>query len=93
MCEIVWKLVLKIISIKPLWCLLYPRVFYSHQKILTKPHCERGPRGVQSIDFLSKSTDWFLYDRDLRHKRVKSMFDEFQTYMKRLTFSFLKLVK
>ena len=25
----------------------------------------------QSIDLLCKSTDWFLYDRDLRHERVK----------------------
>ena len=25
----------------------------------------------QSIDLLSKSVDWFLYDRDLRHERVK----------------------
>ena len=25
----------------------------------------------QSIDFLCKSVDWFLYDRDLRHERVK----------------------
>ena len=25
----------------------------------------------QSIDLQSKSVDWFLYDRDLRHKRVK----------------------
>ena len=26
----------------------------------------------QSIDLQSKSMDWFLYDRDLRHERVKS---------------------
>ena len=25
----------------------------------------------QSIDLFSKSMDWFLYDRDLRHERVK----------------------
>ena len=25
----------------------------------------------QSIDLLRKSIDWFLYDRDLRHERVK----------------------
>ena len=25
----------------------------------------------QSIGLLSKSVDWFLYDRDLRHERVK----------------------
>ena len=27
--------------------------------------------GNQSIDLLCKSKDWFLYHRDLRHKRVK----------------------
>ena len=26
----------------------------------------------QSIDLQSKSVDWFLYDRDLRPRRVKS---------------------
>ena len=26
----------------------------------------------QSIDLHSKSKDWFIHDRDLRHKRVKS---------------------
>ena len=26
----------------------------------------------QSIDLQSKSKDWFIHDRDLRHKRVKS---------------------
>ena len=25
----------------------------------------------QSIDLLSKSMDWFIYERDLRHERVK----------------------
>ena len=28
--------------------------------------------GNQSIDLQSKSMDWFLYDRDVRHERVKS---------------------
>ena len=27
----------------------------------------------QSTDFQSKSMDWFLYDRNLRHKRVKDI--------------------
>ena len=27
----------------------------------------------QSIDLQSKSMDWFLYDRDLRHERVKQL--------------------
>ena len=26
---------------------------------------------IQSNDLLCKSIDWFLYDRDLRHERVK----------------------
>ena len=26
----------------------------------------------QSIDLQSKSMDWFLYDRDLRHERVNA---------------------
>ena len=28
----------------------------------------------QSIDLLRKSMDWFLYDNDLRHERVKAYF-------------------
>ena len=28
----------------------------------------------KSIDMLSKKMDWFLYDRDLRHERVKGLF-------------------
>ena len=27
----------------------------------------------QAIDFLCKSVDWFLYDRDLHHERVKAI--------------------
>ena len=27
----------------------------------------------QSIDLLCKSMDWFLYDKDLRHERVKQI--------------------
>ena len=31
-----------------------------------------GPYHVEtSLDLLCKSMDWFLYDRDLRHERVK----------------------
>ena len=29
----------------------------------------------QSIDLLSKSLDWFLYDNDLRYERVKGIDD------------------
>ena len=29
----------------------------------------------QSIDLRSKSTDWFLYDRDLRHESVKTLLE------------------
>ena len=28
----------------------------------------------QSIDLQSKSVDWFLYNNDLRHERVKNSF-------------------
>ena len=28
----------------------------------------------QSIDLQSKSMDWFLYDRDLRHERVNALY-------------------
>ena len=31
----------------------------------------------QSIDFFYKSMDWFLYDNDLRHERVKQIFPPF----------------
>ena len=34
----------------------------------------------QSIDLQSKSVDWFLYDRDLRHKRVKHDFRILQLF-------------
>ena len=27
----------------------------------------------QTIDFQSKSVDWFLYDKDLRHERVNAL--------------------
>ena len=30
--------------------------------------------GNQSIDLQSKSMDWFLHDRDLRHERVKVIY-------------------
>ena len=33
----------------------------------------------QSTDLLSKSIDWFLYDRDLRHERVKKLAKKAQT--------------
>ena len=36
----------------------------------------------QSIDLLNKSTDWFLYDNDLRHERVKV---SIETFLKKLT--------
>ena len=29
--------------------------------------------GKKSIDLQSKSVDWFLYDRNLRHERVKRL--------------------
>ena len=40
----------------------------------------------QSIDFLRKSMGWFLYDKDLRHERVKSKerFKDKQTIIENL---------
>ena len=32
----------------------------------------------QSIDLLYESTDWFLYDRDLHHERVKGLINEYE---------------
>ena len=34
---------------------------------------EVQPQRNQSIDFLCKSMNWFLYDRDLRHERVNGL--------------------
>ena len=38
---------------------------------LTLSWCSSPSGRNHSIDLHSKSTDWFLYDRDLRHERVK----------------------
>ena len=43
------------------------------------------PYRNQSIDFLCKLIDWFLYDKDLRHERVRTsenlwLFDVFREY-------------
>ena len=35
----------------------------------------------QSIDLLSKSMDWFLYDRDLRHERVSRYFGKITQWL------------
>ena len=32
------------------------------------------PYRNQSIDLQNKSIDWFLYDRDLRHERLKDIY-------------------
>ena len=47
-------------------------------------HIETSPL-IWSIDLLSKSIDWFLYDRDLRHERV-SYFHQVSPYWKTLFF-------
>ena len=49
--------------------------------------------GDQSIDLQSKSVDWFLYDRDLRHERVNGTIfgDVFKTRLSK-TELFAKLV-
>ena len=36
----------------------------------------------QSIDLQSKSFDWFLYDRDLRHERIKSQGKSFKAILR-----------
>ena len=47
----------------------------------------------QSIDLQSKSVDWFLYDRDLRHERVNGTIfgDVFKTHLSK-TELFAKIV-
>ena len=48
----------------------------------------------QSIDLLSKSLDWFLYDKDLRHERVSwlIMIDKcFRNYFRFFSFWFPRL--
>ena len=40
----------------------------------------------QSIDLLCKSMDWFLYDNDLRHERVKGSFISQNIYVFVTTF-------
>ena len=37
----------------------------------------------QSIDSLCKSIDWFLYDRDLRHERVKEKSEILSAFMEK----------
>ena len=34
----------------------------------------------QSIDLQSKSVDWFLYDRELRHERVNKKVRKFKRF-------------
>ena len=38
----------------------------------------------QSIDFLSISTDWFLYDNGLRHERVNAILEDFRPLLEDL---------
>ena len=52
------------------------------QKVLWKP-LTLSWRGLlsyrnQSIDLPSKSVDWFLYDKGLRHERVKAFINPFE---------------
>ena len=41
----------------------------------------------QSIDLRRKSMDWFLYDSDLRHERVKPFRTEVLIYFKAFEYS------
>ena len=53
---------------------------------------DRGPNHIETsplIDLQSKSMDWFLYDRELHHEKVRSISkplfsDTFRGYRKRL---------
>ena len=45
---------------------------FSRSQVLTHSWQRSLSYRNQSIDFQSKSMDWFLYDRDLRHERVNS---------------------
>ena len=56
------------------------RAFMQNKKIYNIHHIDLSlsrPRSLsyrnQSIDLQSKSMEWFLYDKDLRHERVKSI--------------------
>ena len=42
----------------------------THEEVLTFSYQRSLSYRNQSIDLPSKSMDWFLYDRDLRHERV-----------------------
>ena len=44
---------------------------YIYKRILTLSWRRPLSYRNQSIDLQSKSMDWFLYDNDLRHERVK----------------------
>ena len=46
----------------------------------------------QAIDLLWKSMDWFLYDNDLRHERVNSIWDYLFKSFPRLLFKIQMLV-
>ena len=58
---------------KLLLCYCYSML---HAMILTLPLHRPLSYRNQSINLLSKSMDWLLYDRDLRHKRVKDTLRE-----------------
>ena len=42
-----------------------------------KLYHDRGLYNIENIDLLCKLIDWFLYDRDLHHERVKKCFPVF----------------
>ena len=39
------------------------------------------------VNWFAKSMDWFPYDRDLRHKRVKSSYSKVKCILKNLQFA------
>ena len=48
---------------------------------------------IQFIDLLCKSMDWFLYDKDLRHERVKWWLQNLGTCQSSMMELFTKVVK
>ena len=66
--QILWKRAVKTSSLYSYWSILENFVPYT----LTLSWRKALSYKKKSIDLLCKSVDWFLYDRELRHERVKN---------------------
>ena len=57
------------------WHLSFTKFLLIIQLTVFSTHRRRRSASYRNlpIDLLNKSMDWFLYDRDLRHERVKSL--------------------